>query len=120
MQKKYLKQANRTMKKLLLAAIAALLMALQPVANADQEKWEGIFRQCHIRKWFSKDQLDAMGWQRDEPGQTIIIEEEEIGDLEKAIRLIKQCRAFYKCLEDRRAGKVKHCYENDKRWRLND
>ena len=49
-----------------------------------------------------------------------IIEEEEIGDLEKAIRLIKQCRAFYKCLEDRRAGKVKHCYENDKRWRLND
>jgi len=25
--------------------------------------------------------------------------------------------AFLQCLNDRAAGKVKHCYENDKRWR---
>jgi hypothetical protein len=96
--------------------VLALLMAATPVAHA-AEKWEGNFRQCHIRKWFSKEELAGIGWQRDIPGQTIVIEENEIGDLEKAIRIIKQCRAFYKCLEDRDAGKVKHCYENDRRWR---
>jgi hypothetical protein len=105
------------MKKLLLTSIAALLLASQPVANADQEKWEGDFRQCHIRKWFSKDELAEIGWQRDTPGQTIVIEQDEIGDLEKAIRLIKKCKAFYQCLDDRDRGKVKHCYENDRRWR---
>jgi hypothetical protein len=86
-------------------------------ANTEREKWEGVFRQCHIRKWFSKDELAEIGWQRNTPGQTIVIEENEIGDLEKAIQVIKKCRAFYKCLEDREAGKVKHCYENDRRWR---
>jgi len=30
---------------------------------------------------------------------------------------IKKCKAFYQCLEDRDRGKVKHCYENDRRWR---
>jgi hypothetical protein len=25
--------------------------------------------------------------------------------------------AFTKCIDDRQAGKVKHCYANDRRWR---
>jgi hypothetical protein len=25
--------------------------------------------------------------------------------------VIKKCKAFYQCLEDRDHGKVKHCYE---------
>ena len=104
------------MKKLLLFSISALLLALPSVANADQEKWEGSFRQCHISKWFSKDELAEIGWQRDS-GQTIVIKQDEIGDLEKALQLIKKCKAFYKCLDDRDAGKVKRCNENDRRWR---
>ena len=42
------------------------------------EKWEASFRQCHIRKWFSKDELAAIGWARETEGQTIVIEAEEI------------------------------------------
>ena len=107
---------TRAMKKLLLAGIAALLMATG-TAHADNEKWEASFRQCHIRKWFSKDELAAIGWARETEGQTIVIEAEEIPDILKAIGVIKKCKAFYQCLEDRDRGKVKHCYENDRRWR---
>jgi hypothetical protein len=32
-------------------------------------------------------------------------------------RLYKACAVYWRCLDDRDAGKVKHCYENDKRWR---
>jgi hypothetical protein len=99
-----------------LAHVAALFLATG-TAHADNEKWEASFRQCHIRKWFSKDELAAIGWARETEGQTIVIEAEEIPDILKAIRVIKKCKAFYQCLEDRDRGKVKHCYENDRRWR---
>lgn len=104
------------MKKMLLGSIAALVLATG-TAQADKEKWEASFRQCHIRKWFSKDELAAIGWARDADGQTIVIEPEDIPDIVKAIAVIKKCQAFYQCLEDRERGKVKHCYENDRRWR---
>jgi hypothetical protein len=38
-------------------------------------------------------------------------------DLPTAIRAFKACDAYRKCLMDQAAGKVKHCYENDHRWR---
>ena len=50
-------------------------------------------------------------------GPDKVIEAEEIPDILKAIGVIKKCKAFYQCLEDRDRGKVKHCYENDRRWR---
>ena len=37
--------------------------------------------------------------------------------LEKELREAKKCDQYYQCLDDRAAGKVKHCYANDKRWR---
>src|SRR5262249_11382990 len=104
------------MKKVLLTGVAALFL-VTGTAHADNEKWEASFRQCHIRKWFSKDELAAIGWARETEGQTIVIEPEEIPDILKAIRVIEKCKAFYQCLEDRDRGKVKHCYENDRRWR---
>jgi hypothetical protein len=104
------------MKKLLLISVPALLLALQSAASADHEKWEGNFRQCHISKWFSKEELAEIGWQRDS-GQTIVIKQDEIGDIEKALQLIKKCKAFFKCLDDREAGRVKRCNANDRRWR---
>ena len=104
------------MKRLFLTSVAALPLATG-TAHADSEKWEASFRQCHIRKWFSKDELAAIGWARETEGQTIVIEAQEIPDILKAIQVIKKCKAFYQCLEDRDHGKVKHCYENDRRWR---
>ena len=64
------------MKKMLLPSIAALLLATA-TAHADKEKWEASFRQCHISKWFSKDELAAIGWARETEGPTIGIEAEE-------------------------------------------
>lgn len=103
-------------KTMLVATVAVLVLAIG-TAHADTEKWEASFRQCHIRKWFSKDELAAIGWARDTEGQTIVIEPEDIPDILKAISVIKKCQAFYRCLEDRERGKVKHCYDNDRRWR---
>ena len=60
------------MKKMLLPSIAALLLATG-TAHADNEKWEASFRQCHISKWFSKDELAAIGWARETEGQTIVM-----------------------------------------------
>jgi len=43
-----------------------------------------------------------------------------VKDLPKIIKRFKEMKghcAFLKCLDDRAAGKVKHCYYNDKRWR---
>jgi hypothetical protein len=37
--------------------------------------------------------------------------------LEKELREWRKCDIYYQCLADRDAGKVKHCYANDKRWR---
>jgi len=47
----------------------------------------------------------------------MIITPEDLPNLEKEIKNLKKCMLFMKCLEDRDAGKVKHCYENDRRWR---
>jgi hypothetical protein len=74
-------------KKTLLTGVAALFLATA-TAHADSEKWEASFRQCHIRKWFSKDELAAIGWARETEGQTIVIEAEEIPDILKAIGVI--------------------------------
>jgi hypothetical protein len=40
-----------------------------------------------------------------------------VKELPSILRELKACDAYRKCLEDRDAGKVKHCYENDRRWR---
>ena len=87
------------MKKLLLTSIAALFLATG-AAHADSEKWKASFRQCHIRKWFSK--LAGIGWARETEGQTIVIEAEEIPDILKAIRVIKKSQmAFMRLLTDK-------------------
>jgi len=99
---------------LLAKYVAALLLATGTV-HADNEKWDASLRQCHIRKWLSKDELAAIGWARETESQTI--EAEEIPDILTAISMIKKCKAFYQCLEDRDREKIKHCYENDRRWR---
>jgi hypothetical protein len=75
--------------------------------------WEADCRRGYIRKAFPKDYpglefSDAV---------RIDILPEEFTTLEKAIREMRKCEKFYQCLADRDQGKVKHCYENDRRWR---
>jgi hypothetical protein len=40
-----------------------------------------------------------------------------VKELPFILRKVKACDAYRKCLDDRDTGKVKHCYENDRRWR---
>jgi hypothetical protein len=106
------------MKKLLLVAAAQCEgKDCARIAAPAKEKWEADFRQCHVRKWFSKAELADIGYPREQEGQTIVIEAEDVPELVKAFRVIKKCTAFLQCLDDREHGKVKHCYANDKRWR---
>jgi hypothetical protein len=48
---------------------------------------------------------------------TITLTLEDVLELQKHLPLLKKCNAFWQCVADRDAGKVKHCYENDRRWR---
>jgi hypothetical protein len=81
--------------------------------RAGETRWEADCRRGYIRKAFPKNYpglefSDAV---------RIDILPEEFADLEKAIREMRKCEKFYQCLADRDQGKVKHCYENDRRWR---
>jgi hypothetical protein len=54
-------------------------------------------------------------------GSTVHISYDELRnlmkDLPRLMPAIKACDAYSKCLQEREAGKVKHCYQNDRRWR---
>ena len=41
----------------------------------------------------------------------------DIPTIMENIRNLKRHCAWLQCLDDRAAGKVKHCYANDRRWR---
>jgi hypothetical protein len=40
-----------------------------------------------------------------------------VKELPSILRGVKACDAYRKCLDERDAGKIKHCYANDRRWR---
>src|SRR5438034_7065322 len=120
---------GNAMKTLLLFGIAALLLATgtaqaqsepcgpaysRPCTDADAQraieaakraqaeaKWELSWRRCRLEK---------LGADDDER----VITFEDIPDILKGIKELKKCNAFWQCVEDRDAGKVKHCYENDR------
>jgi|SRR5262249_49332171 len=91
-----------------LIGIAALFLATgaahaEPLEHWSSEKWS-----CGL-KWIGPEGEPAMVYPEDIP---------------KFIRAFKNMKRspktncdFLQCLADRDAGKVKHCYENDKRWR---
>ena len=87
-----------TMKKLLPASVAALFLATGTAhAFWKIEKWE-----CRMT-WDGNDPLE--------------ITATNIAEIKKELETLKKHCAYLQCLQDRSAGKVKHCYENDKRWR---
>jgi hypothetical protein len=115
------------MKRLFLPSIVVLLLATG-AAHADNREWESSFRRCEVWKNFTHKDEDtrpglALG-DRDEiwldeahTDGKITLSMEDIVEFQKHLPLLKKCTAFYQCLRDREAGKVKHCYENDRRWR---
>jgi hypothetical protein len=105
------------MKKLLLAGVAVLSVLGASAAHAD-EKWKADFRKCWIAKQYSKNDTDLYGLSSIGNGDFLVtIGPEEIPELEKALAILKKCNKFWQCVQDRDAGKVKHCYYNDRRWR---
>jgi hypothetical protein len=92
------------MKKLLLTSVAALFLATgaaHATSDPDDVKWFFSGRNCHIRQ-----PLEA----RQEGWDSVAIGLDELLEMQKFIPMLKKCEKFYKCLEKRDAGKVKHCY----------
>ena len=102
--------------KLLLASVAALSVLGASAAHAD-EKWEADFRKCEITKFFSVGTDEGQAFDVGNGQISVSIGPDDIRDIEKGLAVLKKCKAFWQCVVDRDAGKVKHCYENDRRWR---
>jgi hypothetical protein len=84
--------------------LLATLLATTPVHAAT---WEASFRKCDIGKSFAKaDTLQPP----DGSSVFVTITPADIPALERGIKVLKQCRKFWACVERRTAGKVKHCY----------
>ena len=116
------------MKMALLTSIAALFLATG-AARADNEKWQFDFRHCAVTKQFiTHDPENEFHKGRsfgdanevfvyESSTATISLDLKNVLELQKHVSLLKKCSAFWQCVEDRGQGKVKHCYENDRRWR---
>jgi hypothetical protein len=128
------------MKKALLTGIAALFLATG-TAHADATKQWQEDRSCGVWKLFVSDaddpglptNIDTTKWQKNpgslrtfgghnevaisEASVTVTLGLDDLLELQKFLPTLKKCVAFWKCVEDRQAGKVKHCYANDRRWR---
>jgi hypothetical protein len=83
--------------------VAMFIVSVSPV-YADDIVWRVNWRGCHVA--LTRDISMSEG-----------LKLKEVLELQKTIRDLKACEAWSQCLEDRAAGKVKHCYENDRRWR---
>jgi hypothetical protein len=88
------------MREYAVVALAAALFLATGAAHADD--WH-LNHTCNVIKTF------------DDP--MVFLDLKDIQELQKYIPDLKKCTAFWQCVADREAGKVKHCYENDKRWR---
>ena len=115
------------MKILLLTGITALFLAtgtahaepeLVNVVCEKQTKTQAAFYRCVARWDFVERNSDCparfegvMSWTaNDAESYTRCI-------ARNAARLPDPFAAFWRCIAERRAGKVKHCYQNDERWR---
>ncbi len=88
-------------------------MARQRLEQARAEgvrPWQAHIHSCSIGRTDASKYVSL-------PYHKNTIEWDEIPDVLRALKELKPCAAFWKCVSDRDAGKVKHCYENDRRWR---
>jgi len=96
----------------LLIALATTVALLGPAVAGGYVKEDSWTLNCRMEA-IHKGRPDNADWDEN----TMVITRADLPALEKEIKKFMQCIAFWKCTEDRTAGKVKHCYENDKRWR---
>jgi hypothetical protein len=105
----------RPFRKLLMTGVAVLFLA---TGTAQQSAQAGYYGED---KWITNCRYTIIEKRRpeggDQPDWLMYIEPADLPVLEREIKNLKKCMLFSKCLSDRDAGKVKHCYENDKRWR---
>jgi hypothetical protein len=115
----------------LLTGIAALFLATGTAQAQDKTKWPSPnfvadCRRDRLSIYFDKEDYEEVatnlrggkdGTDENRVGIRIPFEKEARTRLEKALREWRKCDAYYQCLADRDAGKVKHSYDNDKRWR---
>jgi len=101
-----------------LADIAALFLATGTAQQSAQagyfgeDKWIANCRHMIIEK--RRPEGDKAGEEAyDVPQGLMFIKPADLPNLEREIKEFKKCMVFWKCTEDRAAGKVKHCYEND-------
>ena len=116
-----------TMKKHLLTGVAALFLTTG-TAHAEQvQQWPspnfvGDCRRDQLRVFVDENPYPLAQIVEPSDGERrhVVIENFDKATrarLEKELRRMHKCDAYYQCLEDRNAGKVKHCYVNDPRWR---
>jgi hypothetical protein len=114
------------MKKALLTGVAMLFLATGAAHSEEEYMGEYIWyydcRHGQVTKDFTrtaKDEYDNPPVEVSETHATIDRKEFDkmLKVFPRLLRQMKACDAYYKCLDDREAGKVKHCYGNDRRWR---
>jgi hypothetical protein len=111
---------------ILIIGVAVLFLATG-TAHAEEDIWWTDCRYGWITKHFNLEDpnhTDApVFWQQGgaTDGFSVRITHDELHkllkDLSRMKTELKACDAYRKCLDDRAAGKVKHCYANDRRWR---
>jgi hypothetical protein len=96
-----------------------------PLVHAGDLKWHTDCRHGRLTMYFDpegpNDENPPVEFNKSEAGAAVIISYDAfrklLEDLPTALRAFKACEAYRKCLDDRDAGKVKHCLSNDRRWR---
>jgi len=101
----------------LCVAIFFLFMAIRP---AHATEWKTEFDKCNITIVVPKEDKD-LPYKRireDTDNITVVILAEQVPEILGQIEQLKKCNAFWKCVRERDVEhKVKHCYDNDRRWR---
>jgi hypothetical protein len=113
----------------LLATVTTAAAQNQTTKPEPANDWEASFRRCTIQKTFAHNRPINMGgddatsygeseevWVQNNAA-IVTLSLEDVLRLQKDLPTLKKCTAFWQCVADRDAGKVKHCYENDRRWR---
>ena len=89
----------------LLFVFALLVAVADPTVAA--ESWEACFRKCDIGKSFARNEVIVA---EDGSAVFVTITPKDILAIERGIAVLKKCRKFWACVNDRYAGKRKHCY----------
>jgi hypothetical protein len=85
-------------------------LALVLVATADPtlaaESWQSSFRKCDLSRSFARGEFIAA---EDGSAVFVTITPEDIPAIEEGLRVLKKCRKFWACVNERYVGRRRHC-----------